>query len=1051
LKDFVAGKGCRLQTVLYASGVSFKVMPILIRTIYISLFVCCAILLISAGHIRGADETLAETVGIMRLWHSADGLPSESVTAIIQTHDGFLWVGTSAGLVRFDGVKFTELQLTASSTNKLIFVTALCEDSRGSLWIGTQHNGLFQLAEGKLRHYVAQDGLPDDNVTSLAADNHDQVWIGSKSGLNLWTGHGFKSYTTRDGLPDELVSGVNVARSGTVWITTRAGMCRFIDRHITPYLFRTESQGRSPEYLGAYEDRQGNLWAFGDTYLINLAEGKRFNYFRSSESASVRIWSLCEGRDGRLWIGTSGRGLFCFENNRFQPVVFGEDRWPYDVRAICEDHEGNLWLGTSGGGLVQLRPQSVHVLRAGQGLPASPPAAIALDADGRIYVGLQRGGLFMGESGRFDRVGGNNGLTVQNFVTSVCIDQDGTVWVGTLGDGLYGLLNGRGIHLTTADGLADNSVLAVCAEAEGGVWISTSAGALQRLTRQKAIRFDASQYLPGTLVTTLVSASGGGHWLGTQDGRILREQNRKIMEVQMPKDAGTQPVLALYQNEQGWLWIGTDGGGLSCLTDKMALNWTTGNGLPNNIVASVVEDEAKNVWLGTGAGIYRITHGDLLKTLADPQIPIICKLMSVAKTVPESTAVFGGARVVLARDGELWFATSEGVLNVDTHQSEIVPSVFPVCLESVAFNGQPPVSLLQGGLWSASTDTNPVPFRAPVDLRSLEIHFTALSFAPPGQIRFRHRLEGFDSEWVDDAVVRSARYGRLPNGHYRFRVAARNAGGDWQEAVPFEFFVPAHIYVQSWAILLYVLTTIALVAGIVRMVSHRRLRSTLARLEQQQLLERERMRIARDMHDEMGSKLTKISFLSEHAQVGAETTGPLGNKLESIAQTSRELLKTMDEIVWVVNPRNDTLENLVTYLSHYAIEYFQNTNVECELRLPQEFPHHPLSSETRHNLFLTFEEALNNVLKHSAAKKIRVEMTANELEFELKVADNGKGFEISVSSEANIPSRGGGGGNGLKNMRQRLVTIGGECLINSRPGAGTMVALRIPLAKKTGL
>jgi signal transduction histidine kinase len=647
-------------------------------------------------------------------------------------------------------------------------------------------------------------------------------------------------------------------------------------------------------------------------------------------------------------------------------------------------------------------------------------------------------------------VGGSDGLTVQNFVTSVCIDQAGTVWAGTLGDGLYGLLNGRGIHLTTADGLADNDVMAVCADAKGGgIWTSTSSGALQRLTRQSAMRFDASQSLPGTLVTTLVPASGGGHWLGTQDGRVLREQNRKITEVQMPKDAGTQPVLALYQNEQGWLWVGTGGGGLSCLTGKTALNWTASNGLPNNIVASVVEDEAKNVWLGTGAGIYRITHGDLVNTISNPQIPLVCKLMSGAKTVPESTTVFGGPRAVLAHDGELWFATSEGVLNVDTHQSEIVSSVFPVCIESVAFNGQPPVSLLGGGLWSASTDTNPVPFRAPVDLRSLEIHFTALSFAAPKEIHFRYRLEGLDPDWVDDAGERSARYGRLSNGHYRFRVAARNADGDWQEAAPFEFFVPAHIYFQPWAILLYALAAIALVAGTVRMVSHRRLRNALARLEQQQLLERERMRIARDMHDEMGSKLTKISFLSEHAQVAVESAGPLGNKLQSIALASRELLKTMDEIVWAVNPRNDTLENLVTYLSHYAVEYFQNTNVECELRLPPEIFHHALSSETRHNLFLTFEEALNNVLKHAAASKVKVEMTVNALEFEIKVADNGKGFE-APSAAANLPPRGGRGGNGLKNMCQRLVAVGGECLIVSQPGAGATVAIRIPLARQIG-
>jgi len=1019
----------------------------LTQKFYICLVAGLAGLALFLNRVIGSDFDLAETAGTTRTWHSGDGLPSDSVTALVQTHDGFLWVGTTAGLVWFDGVKFTRIKLESSASNTPVHVTALCEDSDGYLWIGTQQDGLFKLAQGRLQHYAGEQGLLDDNVTSLAADNHGQVWIGSKSGLNLWTGQKFKSFTARDGLSSESVSGVNVARSGTVWITTRTGMCRYVDGHITPFIFRTESQGRSPEYLGTYEDRRGNLWAFGDTYLINLTEGKRFNYFHSSESASVRIWSLCEGQDGRIWIGTSGRGLFCFEDNRFQPVILGESRWPYDVRAIFEDPEGNLWLGTSGGGLVQLRPQSVHIVSAGQGLPSSSPTALAQDASRRIYVGLQRGGLYVGESGRFDRIGGSDGLQVQNFVSSVCVAHDGAVWAGTLGDGLYGLKDGREVHFTTADGLADDNVLAVCVDAEGGIWASTGAGTVHRFTGQSTIRFDSSQGLSGIPVTAMISSASGGLWLGSQDGQILREEDGKITGVERLKNLGGFPVLALHEAEQGRLWIGTSGGGLACLIRGAMLNWNTNSGLPSDIVAGVVEDQVKNLWLATGAGIYRVNRSDVSKSLDKPGTSLVCKLMAAAKTLPESTMVSGGARSVLSPDGQLWFATSDGVLNADTRQSEIEPSLLPLYIESAAYNGQPPFPLLRGGLWSSAGNGTTL-FKSPVDLRSLEIHFTALNFAAPEEVQFRHKLDGFDPDWVDDANDRSARYGRLPYGHYRFRVAARNAEGAWQEAAEtFVFVVPTPFYLQTWAIGLFVVAAVMLVAGIVRLVSHRRLRFALARLEQQQSLERERMRIARDMHDEMGSKLTKISFLSEHAQVDAESVGPLADKIESIAQTSRELLQTMDEIVWVVNPRNDTLENLIAYLGHYAVEYFQNTKIECEIRLPHEIPHCPLSSEMRHNLFLTFEEALNNVLKHSAATKVKVEMTINADGCEVKVADNGRGFEVPVL-QANVPPRGGRGGNGLKNMHQRLMDTGGECLFASQPGNGTTVTMCICLNQK---
>ncbi len=998
----------------------------------------------------GSESELTAGSSAMRVWRNADGngLPSDSVTTLLQTRDGFLWVGTTLGLARFDGVKFTERKLVFSPTNHPMRITALCEDTQGHLWIGTQQSGLFELAQGKVRHFTRDQGLLDDYITSLAAGDKGLVWLGTKSGLNLWTGERFQSFTVEDGLSDEFVASVNVARSGAVWITTRVGMCRFLDGHITPFDLQTKSQGRSPEYLGAYEDRRGNLWAFGDTYLINLAEGKRFNYFRNSESTSVRIWSLCEGRDGRLWIGTSGRGLFCFEDNSFQPVPLAANRWPYDVRALCEDNEANLWLGTFGGGLIQLRPQSVHVLRAGQGLPASPPTALALE-NGRVYVGVERGGLYVGESGRFDRAATGEGLGIRNFVSCVCVAPDGTAWAGTLGSGLYSWRNGQGLHFTTANGLSDDTVLAVLAEKEGAIWLSTSAGGLQRFDGQRFASFNSQHGLPTTPITVISPSLTGGLWLGTQDGVICAESNRTFTLAQPPQVPGAHCILALHEGEAHRLWIGTAGGGLSCFANGICFNWTLTNGLPSDVVAGVIEDNAKNLWLATDAGIFRISRRDVRRSLDDARVPLACQFISDAKTVAASAMISGGTRAVLSPEGALWFATSDGVLNVDTRQPELEPTTFPICLENASFNGSPPLSLLRGPIW-ASEPSASGPLKAPVHLRSLEIRFTALNFAAPEEIRFRHKLEGLDSDWVDDAGLRVARYGTLLYGRYRFRLAARRADGPWQEAADaFAFVVPTPLYFQTWAICLYALAGIALVAGTVRMVSHRRLRFALARLEQQQTLERERMRIARDMHDEMGSKLTKISFLSEHVQVAAGSQGPVAERIEQIAVTSRDLLKTMDEIVWVVNPVNDTLENLTTYLSHYAVEYFQNTTVECSLRLPPEIPHYPLSSEARHNLFLTFEEILNNVLKHSGACHVKVEMGIRNHGFELTVADDGKGFEVPPVSSPNGQVRRAGGGNGLRNMRQRLSAIGGECLISSRPGAGTCVTLRFGLGQES--
>ncbi|MGH7940150.1 MAG: sensor histidine kinase [Limisphaerales bacterium] len=1016
----------------------------MIRKFYIALcayFACAALF---ADCARAADSDVTETARAMRAWRVANGLPSDSVTAIIQTSDGFIWIGTDAGLARFDGFKFSPIALVPSTTNTVYHITALCEDSHGNLWIGTEATGVFEMAPGRISHF--RDVLLDTSVTSLAADSHGEVWIGTRSGLNLWNGHTFEGFTTRDGLPDEMVTGVNVARSGTVWITTKVGMCRFISGRISPYAFQTQSQGRSPEYLGAYEDLHGNLWAFGDTYLINLAEGKRFNYFRSSESASVRIWSLCEGQDGRLWIGTSGRGLYCFENNQFEPVLFGGERWPYDVRAICEDKEGNLWLGTSGGGLLQLRPETAYILRQQEGLPDIPVTALASGLDGQIYLGLEYGGLFVGQSERFDHVESSGNLGIQNYISSIAVAHGGTIWAGTLGAGLYGLRSGREIHLTSADGLANNNVTVVCCGANGGVWFGAANRGLYHWTGRDLFHFDSVAGTPISQVTAMAPAASGGLWLGTRDGRLLREKGGNLSDVR--GWIAHTPILSLYEGQPGELWIGTAGGGMFRLASSIVSNWNTIDGLPSDVIAGIVEDDEKNLWLATDAGIFRVNRIQLEKSLARENVPLACQLVSNAKTIPDSLMISDGGRAVVSRDGMLWFATSDGVLNVDTRNPQIIQDTFPAYIESVAFNGGPQVSLLERGE-SSMASFRDVPFKAPVDLRSVVFQFTALNYSTPEQIQFRYRLDGNDPDWLYDAGSRVANYGRLSYGRYVFRVEARSPDGPWQAAGnSLAFIVPTPLYFQKWALCLYVLAAITLLSGTVRMVSHRRLRLRLARLEQQQSLERERMRIARDMHDEMGSKLTKISFLSERASADAKSGKALSEKIDSIAHTSRELLKTMDEIVWVVNPRNDTLENLASYLAHHAVEYFQNTAVECDLRLPRDVPRCPLSSETRHNLFLAFEESLNNVLKHSAATKVKVEMSATAREFELRVIDNGKGFE-AVAPPADGRPHGGRDGNGLKNMRQRMASIGGECAWLSRLNEGTVVAMRIPLDSKT--
>jgi len=332
--------------------------------------------------------------------------------------------------------------------------------------------------------------------------------------------------------------------------------------------------------------------------------------------------------------------------------------------------------------------------------------------------------------------------------------------------------------------------------------------------------------------------------------------------------------------------------------------------------------------------------------------------------------------------------------------------------------------------------------------RNLEFEFTALSFTAPENVRFRYRLEGFNEDWIETGTSRRAAYSRLSAGKYRFVVKACNNAGVWNDAGAALGFIVTPFFWQTWWFRLTTLGafTLSLIA-IVRYVSFRRLRlqHRLRGLEQERALERERVRLAQDLHDEIGAKLCRISYLSEHARQTPDLACELQRQIVSISDSSREVLNSLDGIVWAINPQNDALERVVTYLGHRAREYFQETGTECELDIPARLPPHCLSSQSRNHLLLAVQEAFTNVLKHSGATRCRIAISSDATALEISIADNGNGFD----ARAIEPSAAGSTaplGDGLRNMRQRLGVIGGNCSVKSEPGGGTTICFVLPLA-----
>jgi ligand-binding sensor domain-containing protein/signal transduction histidine kinase len=1027
----------------------------------------------SAGHVSQVSN-VDYTVDF---WRVEQGLPHNTVNSLLQTRDGYLWVGTAAGLARFDGLAFTLIDVGAvPGLNPAVAgrITALLEDREGQLWVGTQGSGVVRISRSGATHFTVARGLADNAVTSLAEDAEGRVWIGTQGGLNKWENGRLEAFTS-EVLPEgESVVALHAGRSGVLWITTRFEVFVLRKGHALPFRLEEMPQGRNADFVGVYEDRGGNLWSYGATFLLNVSQGRRFNYFRSLDPASSRVWTICEQGPGAFWIGTSGRGLFRFQNGRFDIAGAQDGLDQCDIRALHADREGNLWIGTSGSGLARLQTQQWRLFGRGDGLASTRLTALAADSANRLYVGTADNGLLQMKDQRVQPVLAGPPLDFASHIRSLCVDARGAVWVGTRGLGLFEVADGVcRSRYTTADGLSDDVVLALAAGprecGSDAVWAGTLAGGLHRVggghssppglatapgggqsrdhgTPSEAGRGECQECarsvaswsmadgLTGRAILSLLATADGGLFAGSEGGGLVRRAGARFVRVQTPGAAQARSVRCLFQDSAGRLWMGTEGAGVLCQTGPAAGGWVPlgpAQGLDAMFIGQIVEDPLGNFWFGSEKGIFRVPARDIQDLLKGQAASVTAHLFRREDGI-ENAFMEDWPAALAASDGALWFLTTGGLLFVDSSHIRLAPPP-QVMIERVFVDGK---NASAPALGSGGEQ-----LRLGPRIRSLEFAFTAVNFSAPHPAaagRFRHMLEGFDVDWVASDTARRAHYGPVPPGKYRFRVIAANAEGIWNETGATLSLVVAPPIWRAWWFL--TLTGLALVAGVgtvVRYVSLRRLKAQLRLSEQRHAMERERSRIAQDMHDEIGSKLTRISFLSEAARYAGQST-PVGPQVEAIANTSRDLLQALDEIVWAVNPRNDNLEHLAGYLEQHAREYFQGTPLECVIIVPETLPKIPLTAELRHNVFLAFEEALSNALRHSGAALVRIEMALEPGAFEIRVTDNGAGF--SARSDQ------GPGQDGLANMRDRLESVGGTCEVVSETARGVTVRLRFPLA-----
>jgi len=985
-----------------------------------------------------------------RTWQTDEGLPDNLVQAIAQTQDGFLWVGTAHGLARFDGVSFTPFSDKNTPEIANSSITALCAARSGALWIGTDGGGLACLNNGKFFHYDKANGMAGDTVRAIFETSDGTLWVGTSEGLSRLTDGTFVNYFKKDGLLSDVVRSIYEDREKNLWIATGAGLNRFHDGSIASF---TMPNGLPNDSVRAIcQDRGGRIWIgsnngmlWYDWYWANHFFAYNTRYGLSDTFVSA----ICEDPDGNLWVGTYS-GLNRFRGGRFfverdsQKMPFGK------VNALFADREGDIWVG-SNEGLARLTPMRFTTYTEQQGLTHNNVMSVLEDPAGSLWVGTWGGGLDRLRDERIQAFSTTN--FSQNLVLSLCKGTDGSLWIGADYDGgLTRLKNGKSTHYGAKEGLPSAGISVLHEDHRGNLWIGTSRG-LSCLTDGKFTNYSVKNNLAGNVVRAICEDHTGRLWFGTEGGLTLLE-NGKFINFTTTSGLSDNTITALYEDNAHTLWIGTQSGGLNRLRDGKIHAYTTVQGLFSDEIFEILEDDVGWLWMSCSKGVFRVRKDDFDAIDQGARESVVSIAYGKADGM-ESPQCNGSAKPAgyKTADGRLWFATSKGLVMVDPKsvKRNLIPP--PVYIEQVVADKEQTARHHAASIPIAPSDSAPI--RIGPGRGELEFHYCALSFQQPERCRFKYKLEDVDPDWIDAGSQRAAFYNNLSPGDYRFHVIACNPDGVWSASeASLGVVLAPHLWQTWWFRALAAAFVVGSVIGGARYVVVRRIKRKFELLEQRHAIERERGRIAQDIHDDLGSSLTRIMMLGERTEEGLTRHEDVGMHIRKIVTSARDTVQSLDEIVWAVNPENDTLDGLVSYITHYADEFFENTDIACRLEIPLELPAASLSAEARHDLFLVVKEAFHNCLKHSGATAIRVRFSVAAEMLQIMIDDNGRGFEFHTNGNgtASHNSNGNGNGrkgNGLDNMRRRIASLGGQFSMTSAPRGGTQITFSVRLLRNS--
>lgn len=981
-------------------------------------FVLLLCLLLAAFVVRGEEAAPVEM--LVRNWSTREGLPQNHVRAIVRTRDGFLWLGTDAGLARFDGVNFKTFGLREGLGSVAVF--ALFEARDGTLWIATQGGYVSMLRGGRIERTYGRDEVPfPGQATSFAQDAGGRIWVANTNGIACLEKDRFIPVPGAPAADKKLDSTLFCTREGVVWLGRgTAGAARWqAGKWSGP-------EPGGPQTASAFcEDPSGRLWIGDTSRNLWCREAAGWRSFPVPESVPGRISSIHAAPDGTVWVALYRSGVCGLRDGRFIiPATRGE-KFLDLTELVFTGPEGRLWMGSSTNGLYLLTPRRIAFERvddAEASKGANFIGALIESAPGEFLIGTQGRGFYRWREGRTEPVEDGPDLSRTAFGNALLRTRDGSIWIGSSG-ALLQFRDGKPVPKSAANTIPGIAVWDFCEDRQGGLWVGKGNGELYHLDSsgaQKMAYGGGSDPIKG-----LAQEADGTLWIGTRGNGLFSLNGADWRRYGIENGLPCEIIRVLYVARDGTLWAGTAGGGLAVRKDGRFHAITTQEGLPDDTVSQLTTDDEGRLWVGTSRGLAVFSAEEVARIAAGPPgdlHPII-----ITRADGLLSEEFTITPPVKCADGRYAFATTEGfalLRPADFHAEESAPPVF---IDRILANDRP-VDLTAGKL------------ALPPGINRLEFDFTGLHFGTPERLRFRNRLAGLDQAAGRAGPERHVEYRNLAPGTYRFELAATAGNGRWTpQPAALEITLAPHFWQTSWFLAAATAAAAGLLALAVQRVERRRVRRRLEALESQQALDAERARIARDLHDDIGSTMTQMALLSELAQ-SAFATEPkrARSHIDEIFTTAKSVTRALDEIVWAINPAQDTLESFAAFLGTFVQNYARAASLHIRLDLPDALPATRLAAPVRHHLYLAAKEVLHNIVKHAGATEIRVRLVLEDHHFRLIIEDNGRGFD-TTRPPANP------GSDGLLNLQRRLEQIHGTCTRRSAPGTGTTVEIVVQL------